>query len=97
MKKHKPVMKEVQVVSEWICNKCGKSVQADSNDFETDLIHSFQTEFGYGSGFDMEEWSWELCEDCLVDIVRTFQFAPDGFGGEYRTESSESQQQRFEE
>ncbi|AMQ66702.1 hypothetical protein FDG96_gp43 [Bacillus phage Mgbh1] len=62
------------------CNKCGKSVDLTEDDFAGNLFHSFKTSFHYGSAFDMETWEFDLCEDCLLDIVKTFKVEPDGVG-----------------
>jgi len=58
-----------------VCNKCGKSiVRSYSEDFKT-----INLDFGYESSFDGEYWSFDLCDDCLEDLVRTFKYVPSGF------------------
>lgn len=62
------------------CYKCGKSdVITDEDDFTKEQYQHFSVSFDYGSNYDMERWSWTVCEDCLVDIIRTFKHVPDGF------------------
>lgn len=62
------------------CYKCGKSDVITKGDYCTqEKYQGFSVSFGYGSDYDMERWSWTLCEDCLVDIIRTFKHVPDGF------------------
>ncbi|MBU5266259.1 hypothetical protein [Virgibacillus proomii] len=78
-------MKEVEEPEsvEITCNKCGKTktavIIAEKYDFVRDEFHEFLATFGYGSSFDLEYWSFDLCENCLVDIVKTFKYVPKGF------------------
>lgn len=39
----------------------------------------FSCSFGYGSIFDQDYWQFTLCEDCLIELIKCFKFAPDGF------------------
>jgi hypothetical protein len=48
---------------EAFCNKCGES-KGDAT--EMSLY------FGYGSSFDMQKWSFDLCDDCVSEIVNSF-------------------------
>lgn len=62
------------------CYKCGKSdVVTDEDCWTKEQYQHFSVSFGYGSKHDLESWSWTLCEDCLVDIIRTFKHVPNGF------------------
>lgn len=67
------------------CNRCGVVTQLPDDEFEsyymTEQYAHFGTEFGYGSKYDGERWSFDLCEDCLDAIVKTFKVAPEGFAG----------------
>jgi hypothetical protein len=43
----------------------------------------------------MEHWSFDLCDDCLASIVKTFKFPPDGFMKDgYNIISSEEEYQK---
>jgi hypothetical protein len=65
----------VEIVTEILCNKCGKSFNVV--DFEnTNLIDSFKIVFGYGSRFDGEQWSFDLCNNCIIEMVSTFKIPP---------------------
>lgn len=73
------VKKQVGYIS--TCNKCGKEVKVDHEkvcEWEDD-IKGFSLSFGYESSFDGERWSFDLCEDCLVNIIKEFKYVPDGF------------------
>ncbi|MBM7598248.1 hypothetical protein JOC34_000605 [Virgibacillus halotolerans] len=65
------------------CNKCGNSIVANLRDgegnFNQDLYHGIDLRFGYGSNHDLEHWNFDLCEDCLVEFVKTFKHVPSGF------------------
>lgn len=63
------------------CDKCGKSTVSikDDYDFVNDLYHNVGFSFGYGSSYDLENWSFDICEDCLVNFIKTFKHVPSGF------------------
>ena len=67
------------------CNKCGKLVEfkrgteRDVVNFNSQQFQSFQCSFEYGSKHDGERWNFELCDDCLLDIIRSFEVVPSGF------------------
>jgi|GEM_PF-2621711 len=64
-------MKKIKV----ICNKCGKSIKRSyDEDFKT-----INLDFGYESSFDGETWSFDLCDDCLEEMIKTFKYPPSGF------------------
>lgn len=71
---------EVNVLQNITCNKCGDSSVENDDQTCHERYQTFQTSFGYGSRYDMEAWSFELCEDCLTELVRSFKHVPDGFG-----------------
>ena len=72
------------------CNKCGESKKLTGNDpndtdrkFESNMFQSITLSFGYGSKFDCDWWEFDICEKCLVDIVRSFKHLPEGYDQEY--------------
>jgi hypothetical protein len=80
--------REVIVGRSATCNKCGKTYKQnhDSDDYMGHYdglwdgeIHNFGASFGYASSYDEESWDFDLCEDCLVDFIKTFKHVPDGF------------------
>lgn len=78
MRKKKETTQVVYEDQAIICNKCGKEVDLEkANDFEENLFHSFKVSFGYGSKYDLELWSFDLCEDCLLEFIDTFKIKPD--------------------
>lgn len=65
---------KVSICESITCNCCGKEFQAkDNNPCWANTIHSFNISFGYGSRHDMDIWTWDLCEDCIEEIVSKFK------------------------
>lgn len=66
------------------CNKCGKTTQLTGEEYEQEWTKEeypeFHLSFGYGSSYDSETWQFNLCEDCLTELVKTFKRIPTGFG-----------------
>ena len=65
------------------CNKCGTNSSYAMNGEQLHDMEEFQefnTSFGYGSRYDMERWSFDLCDDCLTELIKSFRIAPNGFG-----------------
>ncbi|WP_413986405.1 hypothetical protein [Paenibacillus polymyxa] len=70
-----------------ICNKCGKKYRKLTEDgkenyFWNHLIHKFNIGFGYGSKYDMEHWEYDMCEDCVEELIKSFMYVPMGFKNE---------------
>lgn len=65
------------------CNKCGKEEVLTADDYQKEWqaneFQSFSCYFGYGSRYDMESWEFDLCEECLTELIKTFKIVPDGF------------------
>lgn len=80
-----------------ICNRCGKRneiIQDKHYDWEDD-IKNFSIGFGYESKFDGENWRFDLCEDCLVSIIKEFKYVPEGFKEDrYNSFSSPEEHQK---
>lgn len=80
---------DVEFVAKTItCNKCGKSADIKEGDysdlhFKREEFPTIELSFGYGSKWDMERWSFNLCEECLETFVESFVHKPDGYGEDY--------------
>ena len=75
MKTFKKVQVEQQQLSLLTCNKCGIVKEITDEPLGFVAEHQFQQftfNFGYGSRFDDETWSFDLCEDCLDEFTKTF-------------------------
>ncbi len=83
------------------CNKCGNESKGIDNDGLYDSkFQSISCRFGYGSEYDMESWKFDLCESCLVELIKTFKHVPDGFmldNSYIIIETKEEHQKVFEE
>lgn len=79
------------IITKVMCNKCGCEIPDSINS-------NFYASFGYGSKHDGQEWSFELCENCLEDIIKTFKYIPGGFKeNPYIHIDNEDRQKIFEE
>lgn len=83
MKKYELIEKTVTDLKSVTCNKCGKEHMFRGEDYKREcqgnLFHSFEIYFGYGSKFDEENWKFDLCENCLVELVNSFVHKPEGY------------------
>lgn len=80
MRKYKLLEKKVKdfELTSITCNKCGTkhAFHGEGKDY---MCHSFEINFGYGSKFDEEGWKFDLCENCLVELVNSFVYKPEGY------------------
>lgn len=53
------------------CNMCSKTVEGDMCDMSD--ITNIQISFGFGSKYDSDEWDFDLCDNCIEDIVSKFK------------------------
>lgn len=91
-----------EIVEETIaCNSCGKSISQTQLGFESDHFHNVNLHFGYGSNYDMEHWSFDICEDCITSYIKTFKHVPSGFQLDQQfliiEDESEEHQKLFED
>lgn len=75
MEKYEKKLTENNVLSEVYCNKCGKLIYSDELKQKDDYIKVIK-EWGYFSNKDMETHSFELCEECYDNLIKTFKFQP---------------------
>lgn len=85
LKKYNKKLKKVEVLHQIKCNMCEKSdiyseekeaIDAMRNAFIDSHYHSFDIKFGYGSQYDLETWSFDLCENCLEKVANSFLIPP---------------------
>lgn len=74
------------IITNTICNCCGCEI-------DDSLQGGFDVSFGYGSKYDGQNWSFELCEDCMENIIKTFSYVPKGFMDNPYLEVSEKEKQ----
>lgn len=65
-----------QEVSSVVCNMCGKEIRK-ANDYFTEDYVSIDKTWGYFSGKDGVEHSFELCESCYDKLVSGFKVPVD--------------------
>lgn len=75
MKTFEKVQVEQEQLSTITCNKCGVTARI-TNDLTglagENQFQQFELHFGYGSNYDDETWTFDLCEDCLNEFTSTF-------------------------
>lgn len=49
------------------CDKCGAESHSEDGNTEVD-IH-----FGYGSDYDMEHWTFDICDKCIKEFTDSFK------------------------
>lgn len=75
MRKTKKIQKEVEVIEDYICNKCGKSTKEQScGNYECANLTAY---WGYGSKRDGQEHEAHLCEKCYDEFIKSFVIQPD--------------------
>lgn len=77
MKTYKSEMKPVesQEVASIACNFCGKEVHDKQVDYCD--ITSFTISPGYGSSFDGDTFSFDICDMCINEISAVCVITPD--------------------
>lgn len=50
------------------CVICGTSYTEKDSMFFENKIHNIQINFEYGSILDGEKWSYDFCDECLIEI-----------------------------
>lgn len=54
-----------------VCNRCGKKVEGEDAQYSSDIT-DVRVEFGYGSKFDTDVWEFDICDDCIEEITKSF-------------------------
>lgn len=65
-------MKETKEVNKIICNKCGKEIPVRNERVE-EGVFSVDYTWGYFSEKDGEKHSFDLCEACYDELLRSFK------------------------
>lgn len=62
------------IVTSITCNKCGRKFE-NTVEFNPDFnnCHSFEIGFWYGSEFDGRTESFDLCDDCMIEFIKSFK------------------------
>jgi len=58
-----------------ICNRCGKVDDSEQVALASE-IETWTHSFGYGSKQDGTTMEFELCDDCVLEIIKTFKYPP---------------------
>lgn len=77
-----PVTRNEEVLHSVVCNKCGEEHFPDDDNGELLHIHKTSVDFdGERNYYRSKCWWFDLCDKCLIDLVKTFKYAPDWFMG----------------
>jgi hypothetical protein len=80
-----------------VCDKCGKQAAYGFADhYAQNLTHRMKTSFHYGSDHDEEMWSFEVCENCLLNWISSFEYHPKGFDSDGH-QQNENEEKLFKE
>jgi len=71
----KVVVEEITAI---MCDKCANFTDLDY----ANSVQHIEISFGYGSRYDGETLSFDLCEDCLMEFVNKFKIEPKRTGNE---------------
>lgn len=66
-----------QIITDIICDSCGKSCTYHIDDNKYHSIHNYFeliSRFGYGSKKDGEEWTAQICEKCVDEKLSFINF-----------------------
>ena len=58
------------------CNKCGKEIKTENGISKEEVFHSEYT-WGFFSNKDGEKYSFDLCENCYDELIKSFLIEPD--------------------
>jgi hypothetical protein len=83
----KKVLKEVDVYTRAICNKCEREWDCDEEDYLPAQVNLFKASGSYSSDFpgDLQYLEFVLCGPCLKQLVCSFKIIPrvNGYGYDY--------------
>ncbi|ALS22126.1 hypothetical protein [Paenibacillus naphthalenovorans] len=75
---------EVPYLDSCVCNKCGDTYTKNKIKDVTSVNAKF---VDYGTMYENQIWNFDMCANCLVEIIKTFKYIPTGFMEDY-TEAS---------
>ena len=64
-------LKETKEIARIICNKCGREIPA-AGGYPREGVFSADCVWGYFSNKDGEMHSFDLCESCYDELLKTF-------------------------
>lgn len=83
MKTIKKIIKEVEIIDDIFCNKCGRSLKTkldpDGTIFDIYGLSEVSISGGYLSTHlvDGVRYTFSLCEECLDGLFKTFKIQPE--------------------
>ncbi len=79
MHKYSNKKQVVEVLVDVICDCCGKSCKTQNIVGRTDFeFMTLSANWGFGSKYDMQSWSAEVCESCVTKKLKFITFKKTG-------------------
>jgi len=78
MREYKTIQVSKEVPVRRVCNMCGLEVRPTSIWRDGPYIHEINLRPGYGSIFDMEDIEFDLCDECLHNLMLSFKIPVKG-------------------
>ena len=75
MIQYKTVQSSTQLPDKVFCNICGNEITFDGGISTHDYIHVDKT-WGYCSDKDNQVHSFDICEPCYDNLIKTFKIKP---------------------
>ncbi|MGG1663861.1 hypothetical protein [Brevibacillus sp. NRS-1366] len=92
----KQVTRHEEITHSITCNKCGNTHFPD-DEGEYRYIHKIDIRFdGDYNNYRSKCWWIDLCDDCLIDMVKELKYAPDWFKGS-RSEHAQAEFEKWVE
>jgi hypothetical protein len=79
MRKWKRVRRTIEIVTDVVCNKCGKTCMVEGEPYGLSAVVGG----GYNSSHlrDFTTYHFDLCEKCLAELFVGFKIQPEERGG----------------
>jgi Fe2+ or Zn2+ uptake regulation protein len=75
MRSYRYSVKSAREVHKVVCNCCGKEIERNQFGYLEEHV-SLEKEWGYGSEFDGETHSIDLCQSCYKKLTSNFKIQP---------------------
>ncbi|WP_124115305.1 hypothetical protein [Paenibacillus xylanexedens] len=75
------ITEEKEIHESTTCNKCGKTTKYEQVDHYVweNFSYEFHVNFKEGSVYEREKWKFDLCENCVIETVKSLKIAPEWF------------------
>lgn len=78
MREYKIIQVSKKVPAKQTCNMCGIEIEPTFMWQGGPYLHEIDLHPGYGSAFDMENIEFDLCDECLHNLILSFKIPVKG-------------------